>query len=385
MKKIISTSGFGALVIALLMSSCVSKKKYVQAQQTIEKYRTDSAQMAQSAAGLQQNISSLEEKNRGIQAQLDSSKAATQAEIQRWSGLQGYYDEQQTNVTNIHQQLRTALAGSEVIKADEITASNGRVYVTLDDQVFSGGQLSTKGKKAIADFAGVLKDKQDLVVDVASGDSYAAYWNNGSTAMSNMDASSTTTTPSTSSTDSNSTSSAASSAPASSSTDSNSTSGKTDNSTADTDKTDNTSSSSVSSANSSSRPTARTSTATHKSTAHRSSSANRSTRAAASKSSASKSTAKKSESGGRKMNFKSGSSSKNNSWNSNLAKATAIAKELHKNGVYNVGLMVPGSENSTDAGTGTGKKNYQLIVSPKADRYYQMMETNSRSTSGVQK
>jgi len=382
MKKIISTSGFGALVIALLMSSCVSKKKYVQAQQTIEKYRADSAQMAQNATGLQQNITSLEEKNRGIQAQLDSSKAATQAEIQRWSGLQGYYDEQQTNVTNIHQQLRTALAGSEVINADEITASNGRVYVTLDDQVFSGGQLSTKGKKAIADFAGVLKDKQDLVVDVASGNSYAAYWNNGNTAMGNMDASSTT--PTTSSTDSNSTTPATSSTPAASSTDSNSTTSKTDNSTATTDKKDDAASSSVSSANSSSRPTARTSTTTHKSTAHRSSSANRSTRAAASKSSASKSTAKKSESG-RKMNFKSGSSSKNNSWSSNLAKATAIAKELHKNGIYNVGLLVPGSENATDAGTGTGKKNYQLIVSPKADRYYQMMESNSRSTSGVQK
>ena len=357
MKKFISVSGFGALVIALMMSSCVSKKKYVQAQQTIEKYRMDSAQMAQNAASQQQNIASLEEKNRGIQAQLDSSKAATQAEIQRWSGLQGYYDEERTNIANTHQQLHDALAGSEVINADEITASNGRVYVTLDDQVFSGGQLSTKGKKAIADFAGVLKDKQDLVVDVASGNSYAAYWNNSSTAMSNTDASSTVT---------------------SGTNDTSATTSKTDDHTAVTKKTENETAVSVSSSNTSSRPTARThTTTTHKSTAtaHRSSTATRSSRAVATKS-----TAKKSESG-RKMTFKSGSSKSNNPWNSNMAKATAIAKELHKNGIYNVGLMVPGSANASDVGTSTGKKNFQLIVSPKDARYYQMMESSSAKGS----
>jgi len=290
--------------------------------------------------------------------------------MQRWSGLQGYYDEQRTNVSNIHQQLHTALAESDVIKADEITASNGRVYVTLDDQVFSGGQLSSKGRKAIADFAGVLKDKQDLVVDVASANSYAAYWNNGGTttgsAMGNTDASTSTNT----STDANSSSTTdANSATAGSNTNSNS----NQNATAATD-------------NTSSRPTARTSTTTHKSsaTARKSSTATRSSRATASKSSSSKSTARKSESG-RKMSFKSSSASKStNSWSSNIAKATAIAKELHKNGVYNVGLMVPGSENATDAGTTTSKKNFQLIVSPKGDRYYQMIESNSPKNNGTQ-
>ena len=312
--------------------------------------------MAQTAAGLQQNISSLEEKNRSIQAQWDSSNAAAKAEAQRWTGLQGYYDEQKSNVTNIHQQLHTALAETEGITPDEITASNGRVYVTLDDQVFSGGQLSSKGRKAIADFAGVLKDKQDLVVDVASANSYAAYWSGGTPAstMGSTDAS-------TSSTDANANANANSNSTASPSTSS-------DNATAATD-------------NTSSRPTARTTTTTRKSTTtvRRSSTATRSSRATASKSS-SKSTARKSESG-RKMSFKSGSSKTNNSWNSNIAKATAIAKELHKNGIYNVGLLVPGSENTTDAGTTTGKKNFQLIVSPKGDRYYQMIESNSPKTT----
>jgi len=358
-----SASGFGVLAIALMMSSCVvSKKKYVQAQQTIEKYRMDSAQMAQTATGLQQNITSLEEKNRTMQAQWDSSKAVAQAEAQRWTGLQGYYDEQKTNVTNIHQQLHTALAETEGITADEITASNGRVYVTLDDQVFSGGQLSSKGRKAIADFAGVLKDKQDLVVDVASGNSYAAYWNNGAsttgTTMGSTDASA--------STDANANANANANSNANSTT-----SPSTSSDDATTAATD----------NSSSRPTARTTTTTRKSTTtvRRSSTATRSSRATASKSSSSKSTARKSESG-RKMSFKSGSSKTNNAWNTNIAKATAIAKELHKNGIYNVGLLVPGSENSTDAGTTTGKKNFQLIVSPKGDRYYQMIESNSPKT-----
>ena len=291
-----------------------------------------------------------------MQAQWDSSKAVAQAEMQRWTGLQGYYDEQRANVTNIHQQLHTALAETEGITANEITASNGRVYVTLDDQVFSGGQLSSKGRKAIADFAGVLKDKQDLVVDVASGNSYAAYWNNGGTTanstMGNTDASASGNANANANADANSTASPSTTS---------------DDATAATD-------------NTSSRPTARTSTATRKSTTtvRRSSTATRSSRATASKSS-SRSTARKSESG-RKMSFKSGSSKTSNTWNNNIAKATAIAKELHKNGVYNVGLLVPGSENSTNAGTTTGKTNFQLIVSPKGDRYYQMIESNMPKT-----
>lgn len=340
MKKILSRSGFGAVAVALLLTSCVSKKKYVEAQNTIEKYRSDSAQMAQQAASMQQNISSLEEKNKTMQAQWDSSKALAQAEIQRWNGLQTYYDQQKTSITGLHQQLHDALNGSEVINADDITASNGRVYVTLDDQVFSGGQLSTKGKKAIADFANVIKDKEDMVVDVASGDSYAAFWNKGTGAegMAGNDASAAA--------------------------------GNDANAAAN----DN----SAVSGNNDATATARTK-ATYRrpssATARKSSTATRSSRATASRSTAKKKTYR-SESG-RSMSFKSKSkSSKSNSWNSNIAKATAIAKELHKNGVYNVGMLVPGSAN---AAAPSGKTNFQLIVSPKGDRYYEMIESSSPS------
>lgn len=340
MKKMISASGYGAIAIALLMSSCVSKKKYVQAQNTIEKYRMDSTQMAQTAAGLQQNISSLEEKNKAIQASWDSSKATAQAEMQRWSPLQTYYSEQRTNFTGLHEQLHTALDSSDVISAEDITSSNGRIYVTLDDQVFAGGQLSSKGRKAIAEFAGVIKDKDNVVVDVASGNSYAAYWNNTAGAMDN------------------------SSSDMSGSTASGSTS---DDATASANSSDATSS----------RPTASTATARRSSsaTARRSSTTTRSTRATAARSSAT-STARRSESSGRNMSFRSKSASKSkSSWNTNIAKATAIAKELHKNGVYNVGMLVPGDKNTTNStGTTTGRNNFQLIVSPKGDKYYEMLE-----------
>lgn len=339
MKKILSRSGIGAIAVAMLLTSCVSKKKYVEAQNTIEKYRNDSTQLAQQAASLQQNISSLEEKNKTMQAQWDSSKAVAQAEMQRWSGLQTYYDQQKTSITGLHQQLHDALSSSEVVSADEITASNGRVYVTLDDQVFSGGQLSTKGKKAIADFANVIKDKEDMVVDVASGDSYAAYWNKG-TGADGMAG--------------NETSAAGNDTKADAANDNAAVS-------ADKDVT----------------ATARTKSTYRRpssATARKSSTATRSTRATAARRSTAKKTYR-SESG-RSMSFKSKSkSSKSNSWNSNIAKATAIAKELHKNGVYNVGMLVPGSANA--AATSTGKSNFQLIVSPKGDRYYQMIESAS--------
>ena len=72
MKKMMSQAGLAAVAIAVLMSSCVSKRKYMDAQATIEKYRSDSAQLAGQMSSIQQNVSTLEQRNKSLQQQWDS-------------------------------------------------------------------------------------------------------------------------------------------------------------------------------------------------------------------------------------------------------------------------------------------------------------------------
>ncbi len=370
MKKFRSVTGMGLVALTLFMGSCVSKKKYVAAQNEIERYRTDSTQMAQRSAEMQQNIASLEERNKAIQTSYDSANKAYEA---RWAGIQSYYGEQRTNAEQLHQSLHQALSSNEAIGADGITSGNGKVYVTLDEKVFSGSQLNNQGRQAIAQFANAINSKDNVAVDVVTGDSYAAYWNNGSssTASGNWSGSGTTGTTG----DSSATA----------------TTGSTSGNTG-TDMNDNdglAATSSDKSATTSSNKNTTTST-NRSSGTYRSSSATKSrSTATAKKSSTAKksyasSTKKRTGESGRRTAMRSGTKSKTTaskpSWNSTLAKATSIAKELHKNGVNNVGLMIPGG--TTTSGENSNK--FQLIVSPKDSRYYQMMEQNSGTQNGTQ-
>lgn len=348
MKKIMSMTGIGLVAFTLLMSSCVSKKKYVAAQNTIEQYRTDSARMAQEAATQQQNYTTLEEKHRSLQSEYDSTKSAYET---RWAGIESYYNEQKSTAEQLHQSIHQALSSSEVIDPNSIVSSNGRVYVTLDDNIFTGTALNSKGRDAIGQFADVIKSKENVTVDVVSGDSHAAYWNKSGSdsAMSSMNNDATTGN-------------------------NDATTGNvTQNTTGDDDDDD-----------------VATTTTTRKTTTTRAKSgtASRSKATTSRASSAKKATYTKSRSeSGRSMAFKSKSKSKTStgsSWNSKVAKATSIAKELHKKGVYNVGLMIPGqSATGTSSGTSENNNKFQLIVTPKGERYYEMIEKKNANATGT--
>jgi hypothetical protein len=346
MKKIRSVTGMGLVALTLFMGSCVSKKKYVAAQNEIERYRTDSTQMAQRSAEMQQNITSLEETTKSWETRYDSANKAYEA---KWAGVQTYFNEQKTAAEQLHQSIHQSLSNSEVIGADAITSGNGKVYITLDEKVFSGTSLNKEGREAIAQFANAVNSKENVAVDVVTGDSYAAYWNSGSS-MGNTSGNWSTA----------------------SGADSSMTSGNNDASvTAKVDE-DNASVSATTGNTTRTASTARTTT-------------NKSKTYTAKKSTAKKSyatTKRRTGEAGRSTSMRTGTKSKttaSNSWNSKLAKASSIAKELHKNGLNSVGLMIPAGEN----GTGENSTKFQLIVSPKDSRYYQLMEqNNTNNTSG---
>lgn len=350
MKKIRSVTGMGLVALTLFMGSCVSKKKYVAAQNEIERYRTDSTQMAQRSAEMQQNITTLEETTKSWETRYDSANKAYEA---KWAGVQTYFNEQKTAAEQLHQSIHQSLSNSEVIGADAITSGNGKVYITLDDKVFSGTTLNSQGREAIAQFANAVNSKENVAVDVVTGDSYAAYWNSGSS-MGN--------TSGTWNTASN----------ADSAMTSGNNAGNTDASVTARVDDDNASVSATTGNTTRTTSTARTTT-------------NKSKTYTAKKSTAKKSyatTKRRTGEAGRSTSMRTGSKSKStasNSWNSKLAKASSIAKELHKHGLNSVGLMIPAGEN----GTGENSTKFQLIVSPKDSRYFQMMEqNNTNNTSG---
>src|SRR5262245_42450463 len=71
MKKNLSLKLMSVLSVLILMTSCVSKRKYTDAQNTITQLQTENAQLKEQGTSMQTNISSLEANNKSLQSRLD--------------------------------------------------------------------------------------------------------------------------------------------------------------------------------------------------------------------------------------------------------------------------------------------------------------------------
>jgi outer membrane protein OmpA-like peptidoglycan-associated protein len=187
MKKIFSLQGAGVVAMGLLLGSCVSQKKYDEAQRTIEQYRSDSAAWAAKYNSMQQNYSTLEQNNKQIQSRYDSINKTYMADQQRWQTYQGYFDQQTSTAQQIHQQLHTALENSVITNAN-VYAEGNEVYVNLSEKTFfasGSSKLTAKGKEALQKIAGVLKSNADVEVDVRTNLGTESYSRTGSAANVN--------------------------------------------------------------------------------------------------------------------------------------------------------------------------------------------------------
>ena len=109
MKKNLSLAGFSLVAMGLFMGSCVSKRKYMDAQASAaQRYSTDSAQWASRTNTMQQNITSLEQRSSDYQKQMDSFRTASANYQKRWDNLQSTYTQQNTSTEQLHQQIHTA-------------------------------------------------------------------------------------------------------------------------------------------------------------------------------------------------------------------------------------------------------------------------------------
>jgi hypothetical protein len=320
MKKKLSLAGFSLVAMGLFMGSCVSKKKYMEAQTSAaERYRTDSTEWANRSNTQQQNITSLEQKNASYQKEVDSLKTTSADYQKKWESLQTTYTQQNTSTEQITQQVHTAI--DEYVEASNVESSNGKVYVNLPEKMlFSSGSsstLSAKGKQALDKLADVLAGNENIDVDIIAT---AAYYNDSAMGGVSEPTDKTGVSPATTKTKEQ---------PA--------------KKTQPTVK--------------KSAPKAKASTA---------------------------STAKKSSD--RPTSFKSTPKKKPKStapsWNLNVARSTAIGRELTNNGLPKARIVVTkqGGKGVVTNEWASANRGYQVVISPKMDSYYQTMQGQS-STS----
>jgi chemotaxis protein MotB len=151
--------------MALLMaSSCVSTRKYTQAQSELKKYKDQASNLEQKNSMLQKSnddltkqLASVQKNNQGIMMQKDMELQKDQKAL---ADLQNAVKMEETEVGNIRQELCSAL---KCFTPDEITVKelNGELYVSMYDKLlFPTGStdVNKRGKEALKILSEVLRN-----------------------------------------------------------------------------------------------------------------------------------------------------------------------------------------------------------------------------------
>ncbi len=185
MKKIFASLALSGLLIGL-SSSCVSKKKYVQAQTHIENLQQDSAALHQNVNALKADAERLMNQYEGYKQMTEDQKAALMAQLdeqsteldqkdqalqlraQRLRALQERLEQQQQIVNDLRKTVEDALVN---FNAEDLSVEvkNGKVYVSLSDKLlFPSGsaKINAEGEKAIAKVAEVLLENPRININI---------------------------------------------------------------------------------------------------------------------------------------------------------------------------------------------------------------------------
>lgn len=168
MKTTITSLG-GFLAAGILVTGCVSSKKYHRSQDEVARLRTDSTTLAQKGSSLQESLTSQQQKTTELQ-QTYANEQKTNADLKKnVAYYHDYFNERQTVTSQLKDNLSTTLTPSGLNDAD-VTTTNGKVYVTLaENTLFRGNSanLSPKGKKLITDLGEFVKSQENVDVTVA--------------------------------------------------------------------------------------------------------------------------------------------------------------------------------------------------------------------------
>lgn len=178
---------FPAIILALVLPSCVAKKKFTAATDHVQRLQADSLSYEGRIRALDADILRLQDELAGTKARLVNSEEELGAartslqdrdallskkdaelldKVKRMDDLNRRLDAQTAALSGLRKRIADALVN---FKSDELTVTqkDGKVYVSLSEKLlFKSGSadVDPKGKEAIGQLATVLKANSDIGV-----------------------------------------------------------------------------------------------------------------------------------------------------------------------------------------------------------------------------
>ncbi len=163
------------LLVVILATGCVGKRKYVDATTTVDRLRADSASMSADANALRTQLYGLQDHAQLTAEELEQRKRELSAKdeelrtkAERMDELDRRLRAQSDAMSSLRKKVSDALVG---FRADELSVSmkDGKVYVSLSEKLlFASGsdKVDPKGKEALGKLADVLRVNSDIQVMV---------------------------------------------------------------------------------------------------------------------------------------------------------------------------------------------------------------------------
>src|SRR5450432_1159665 len=153
----------------ILLTSCVSSKKYHRAEAEVAKLRSDSASLANQGATLQQNLTAEQQKTADLQKSLQSSANANSGLQKNVAYYGDYFNKTKADATQIKNDLNTTLTPAGLTDQDIIQV-DGKIYVNISEKnLFKGNSavLTTKGKDFMNNLGTFVKAHDGVDISVA--------------------------------------------------------------------------------------------------------------------------------------------------------------------------------------------------------------------------
>lgn len=157
----------------ILLTGCVSSRKYKASQAELAKVRNDSSQLAQQVTSLNGNVHDLQGKNTALQQSLDNSSSSYAAQQKSLDYYQSYFKDQQDTLTRVSEDVKGALTQAGISNGD-VQQANNAIYVRFDEnEIFkkNSTMVTPVGKQVLNGLAQVIRSRSNINAVVSSGDS----------------------------------------------------------------------------------------------------------------------------------------------------------------------------------------------------------------------
>jgi chemotaxis protein MotB len=174
--------GLVAIAATMMISSCVSQKKYTAARDRAMRLHADSVNFYNQIVGLRGTVSKMEQENQMASSRLTKSKEELSQARQNLFSSNETIATQQARLEELQQLIEQQRQNSEALRktiadalvnfnAEQLTVSlkNGKVYVSMSESLlFPSGSavVNNDGKAALATLAKVLNQNPDINIDV---------------------------------------------------------------------------------------------------------------------------------------------------------------------------------------------------------------------------